>query len=134
VLLDQIIANLLDNSAKYSDPDKVIKLRLESKGGTAILTVVDQGWGIPKEEIVHICEPFYRASQARWTGRPGVGLGLAIVQRLIKAVGAHLQIESEIGSGSRFRITFPLSANSDRRESIQQSADNALPEHLQYNG
>jgi signal transduction histidine kinase len=131
VLLEQIILNLLDNSAKYSDPDKQIVLNLVSTSETAVLTLSDQGWGIPEQELAHVCEPFYRATQAKWTGKPGIGLGLAIVQRLISTIGARLQIESKIGCGSEFKITFPLSDNSRDRVAVQEFYDLPRPEQLQ---
>ncbi len=107
VLLDQIVGNLLDNAAKYSDPGTSINVSVEVNSEEVILTISDQGCGIPTEELSHICEPFYRAAQAKWNGKPGVGLGLTVVQRLIKILGGRLEVQSDVAHGSRFRVLFP---------------------------
>ena len=68
------------------------------------LTVSDEGLGISSEDLPHICDPFYRSSEARRLGRPGVGLGLTVVQSSSRSWTAKCAFNSELGKGSRFSI------------------------------
>jgi signal transduction histidine kinase len=63
--------------------------------------------GIAAEELPHLCEPFYRAEEARRLGRPGIGLGLTVVQRIVVVLGGELRIDSVPGQGSRFSVFLP---------------------------
>jgi heavy metal sensor kinase len=106
-LLGQLVDNLLDNALKYSLPGSVVAVRLESAHACVLLRVEDAGVGIPADELGHVFEPFYRASGARRTGKPGVGLGLAVARRIADALGGTLTVESEPGAGSRFTLRLP---------------------------
>jgi signal transduction histidine kinase len=107
VLIDQIIGNLFDNAAKYSEPGTPITVAVDANSEDVILTIADEGCGIPAEELPQICEPFFRAEQAKWNGKPGIGLGLTVVQRLVRILGGRLEVESNVAHGSRFRVSFP---------------------------
>jgi two-component system phosphate regulon sensor histidine kinase PhoR len=74
----------------------------------AILAVEDDGPGIPPEDVGRIFEPFYRSEQVRRQGIPGVGLGLAVVQRIAAAFRGTVTVRSELGKGSRFEVRLPL--------------------------
>ena len=85
--LGQLLDNLLDNACKYSEPGTPITMAVEAGADEVSLTVADRGCGIGTDELPHVFEPFYRAGNARWLGKPGVGLGLAVVWRLAAAAG-----------------------------------------------
>jgi heavy metal sensor kinase len=107
-LLGQLVDNLLDNACKYSLSGTPILLRLERAGAETILTIEDGGCGIPADEQPHVFEPFYRSPSARIRGCAGVGLGLAVVQRIASCLGGNVHVESEPGQGSRFVVRLPL--------------------------
>lgn len=106
-LLRHILANLLSNALKYSDPATPVQLSLGPAGAGAFsLTVQDRGIGIPADELARLGEPFWRG---RNTGPvPGTGLGLVIVQRCIGLLGGRLKCESPAGEGTRITVTLPL--------------------------
>jgi signal transduction histidine kinase len=110
-LLGQLLDNLLDNACKYSDAGTPIELTVGSTAGRVVLAVADHGCGIAPEDLPHVFAAFYRSAQARRTGRPGVGLGLAVARRIATLFGGQLRAESQVGSGSRFELVLPA----DRR-------------------
>jgi PAS domain S-box-containing protein len=103
----QVVANLLSNAVKFTDRGSV-KLCVEVEGDNARVTVEDTGIGIDRADIGGIFEPFRRVEAPGAVLRDGAGLGLSIVLRLLEAMGGHLGVESEPGSGSRFWFTLPL--------------------------
>jgi two-component system, OmpR family, sensor kinase len=113
-LLGQLLDNLLDNACKYSDPGTPITLRLGCEAGAVLLSVEDAGCGIAAEDLPHVFEPFYRSERARHAGRPGVGLGLAVAQRIAASFGGDLRAHSEPGRGSRFTLRLPASVPPSR--------------------
>jgi signal transduction histidine kinase len=109
-LLGQVLDNLLDNACKYSDPGTPVAVAVEALGGEVTLTVSDRGCGIAPDELPRVFEPFYRAKRALWDGKPGVGLGLAVVWRLAALLGGRVEGGSEPGRGSWFRLSWPRAA------------------------
>jgi len=107
-LLAELVNNLLDNAARYSDPGMPIRVRLQHVKSTVELTVQDQGIGIAEDEIPHLFEPFYRSPQARQRGTSGLGLGLSVAARLATAFGGTIEVSSRPGRGSRFTLRLPL--------------------------
>jgi two-component system, OmpR family, sensor kinase len=107
-LLGQVLDNLLDNACKYSETGTMIGVAVEGTPDHACLTVSDSGCGIANEQQTLIFEPFYRTPEARWRGRAGVGLGLAVVHRLAAILNAEVKVVSEPGEGSRFRLLLPV--------------------------
>jgi heavy metal sensor kinase len=106
-LLGQLLDNLLDNAAKYGRSGELIVVRTLPEHGVAALSVEDSGPGIDPADQPRIFEPFYRSNNARHLGRPGVGLGLAVVQRITAAFGGTIVVESEAGRGCRFILRLP---------------------------
>jgi signal transduction histidine kinase len=106
-LLGQLLDNLLENACKYSGPGTPIVVRAWSESGAVVLAVEDRGCGIAAVDLPHIFEPFYRAELARRLGHAGVGLGLAIAQRIARAHAGTIIAESEPGRGSRFVVRMP---------------------------
>lgn len=106
-LLGQLVDNLLENACKYSSPGSPVTIYLAEDGDVIALAVEDAGCGIAPEDLSHVFEPFYRSPHARGLGLGGVGLGLAVAQRIAAAFGGTLAVESHIGKGSRFVLQFP---------------------------
>ncbi len=107
-LFGQLVENLLDNACKYSRPGTPIVVRLECEGGSASLSVEDSGCGITPTDLPRIFEPFFRSSPGAGEGTPGVGLGLSVVERIVKAFDGTVSVESRLDRGSRFEVRLPL--------------------------
>jgi len=107
--LIQVIMNLLDNAIRYTNFGGQVRVSLTAISSEARLAVHDTGIGIAPEHLPHIFERFYRADPARRrTGGSSSGLGLAIVEWIVRAHGGAVVVESEVGRGSCFTITLPL--------------------------
>ena len=102
--LSHSIQNLINNSIKYSDGNKQIKISTGNGGGKVKITVEDKGIGISTGEIRHIFEPFYRSKKVIDEQIHGNGLGLSLVKQTVEAHGGKVSVESEIGKGSKFTI------------------------------
>ena len=92
--LTQVIYNILDNAIKYTPPGGVIRLRLVRSGRNAVLTIADNGPGIPKEDQAHIFDRFYRVDKARSRDTGGTGLGLSIVHQFVLMHGGNVSVDS----------------------------------------
>ncbi len=111
--IEQAIVNLLSNAMKYSGNGREIELSLRregspSNGDNVVMCVSDRGIGIAPEEQSRIFEKFYRAPLAGRRYVPGAGLGLALVDHVVKAHRGRVAVESELGHGSTFSILLPL--------------------------
>jgi signal transduction histidine kinase/CheY-like chemotaxis protein len=106
-LFQRIVRNLLSNAIKYTDHGRV-ELSAERVGSHCRVRVADTGPGIPPSEHAHIFEEFYQLQNPERDRSKGLGLGLAIVQRLTQLLGVELQLESAPGVGSCFRIELPI--------------------------
>ncbi len=109
VRLEQVLTNLLSNAVKYSPDGGEVLVRLEARGDRALVSITDQGPGIPAEVLPRLFERFYRAPNARQAAQ-GLGLGLYITRSLVEAHGGWIDVESEIGRGSTFRFSVPYAA------------------------
>lgn len=105
--VEQILTNLLDNAAKYTNPGGHVEVRVGAEGDEVRVEVQDDGMGIPKEDLPRIFERFYRVDKARSRDLGGTGLGLAIVKHLVQAMGGEIFVTSEPGRGSLFRFLLP---------------------------
>jgi len=103
--LSQAVVNLLDNAVKYSGESREIAVRLGAENGCVTLEVEDHGLGIPAAERERIFGRFYRVPNG--SGKGGYGLGLFLVRHIMDAHGGRVDVDSEPGRGSRFRLTFP---------------------------
>ncbi|MFN3684437.1 MAG: sensor histidine kinase, partial [Fimbriimonadaceae bacterium] len=101
--------NLVDNAIKYSN-DGAILVRLEDQGEDAVLSVSDQGIGIPSEHLERIFERFYRVDKGRSRSKGGTGLGLSIVKHIVEAHGGKVTVQSRLGEGSTFTVRLPKGA------------------------
>ena len=105
--LYQITFNLVENGIKYNVPGGKLSIFLLRDGDNAIMRISDTGVGIPQESISHIFERFYRVDKARSRKSGGSGLGLAIVHNMVERNQGSIRVESAIGAGTTFTVTFP---------------------------
>ncbi len=103
----QALSNLVDNAVKYSSAGGRVLVRLQAENGRAVLEVEDRGPGIAGEHLDRIFERFYRVDRARSRQLGGTGLGLAIVKNVARRHGGGVEVESERGRGSTFRLWLP---------------------------
>ncbi len=105
--LERILANLLSNALKYSDPGTEVTVTLEQREGEIITSVSDRGVGIPSDELPRVFTRYFRARTAP-RGRQGLGLGLYITRMLVQAHGGRIWVGSEEGKGSTFSFSLPV--------------------------
>jgi two-component system, OmpR family, phosphate regulon sensor histidine kinase PhoR len=108
--LGQIARNLLDNAVKFCAEGSSVTLTAFRENGLAGFSVSDEGPGIPRAERERIFQRFYQIDRSRSKTRPGSGLGLAIVKHLVHLQGGSVDVESEVGRGSRFTVRLPAAA------------------------
>ena len=106
--LTQILVNVLDNAVKFTPEDGSVFIEAKQKDNYAILTITDTGIGIPKEETQRLGERFYRVDRSRSRDLGGTGLGLSIVKHLMVAHGGRIEIESQLGRGTKVSLFFPV--------------------------
>ena len=107
--LAQVVLNLLSNAVKYTERGK-ITLEAKCEGESLLIAVSDTGIGMSAEEQAMVFEEFFRGSRAKGMDE-GTGLGLSIVKEIVEAHGGNVSVESELGSGSTFTVSFPLGGN-----------------------
>ena len=105
--LRQVFVNLLDNAVKYSPAGGNVWVRVQSAGPDAVVTVQDEGIGIPECELPKLFQPFGRAEHAPARNIPGFGLGLYICRDIVERHGGRISVTSRPGDGSTFAVTLP---------------------------
>lgn len=110
--IEQVLANLLSNAAKYSFPDTEIDVNLERQGNNAVIAIVNQGPGIPPSELGRLFTRFYRTREAQTQRVAGLGLGLYIAKGLVEAHGGRIWAESVPGKITTFRFSLPIETGS----------------------
>jgi signal transduction histidine kinase len=105
--IHQVVANLLENAARYSPPGKTVDVTGRLRGTTVVIEVADCGPGIPEGEEARVFERFYRADHARATERGGAGLGLAISRWIVDLHGGHIHAERRQPAGCRMVVELP---------------------------
>jgi heavy metal sensor kinase len=113
--LKQVIVNLLDNAIKYTAAGGRVRLAVRREQACAVLEVADNGIGIPAEALPHVFKRFFRVDTSRSREQGGAGLGLAIVKSICSAHGADIEVISEVGRGSTFRLRQPLAGDAAAR-------------------
>lgn len=106
--IEQVLANLVANAIKYSPKGGPIEVALAPHDGHAVVTVTDEGLGIPPEDRPHVFEPFRRGSRVR--GIAGLGLGLAVARRIVEAHGGRIELDDAPRAGAAFRVSLPTAA------------------------
>jgi two-component system phosphate regulon sensor histidine kinase PhoR len=112
--LERAIANLIDNAIKYTPDGGQIRVSGRSSGTHLIVEVSDNGIGIPPEDIPRIFERFYRVDRSRSREMGGTGLGLSIVKHVAQVHGGTVEVTSNLGQGSTFRLKIPLPQHLDQ--------------------
>ena len=102
-----VVANLVSNAIKYTDPGGQVSVRTYEEAGRVYCEVKDSGIGIPKEEMTHLFEEFFRASNARKRQKEGSGLGLSIVREILRNHDGDIAAESKVDEGTLFRFHLP---------------------------
>jgi two-component system OmpR family sensor kinase len=108
-LLTQVWLNLIDNAVQHTGPDGKLQLGWTATEAALVFWVADDGEGIAPEDLPHIFEAFYRGDRSRSRRHGGAGLGLAIVQAIVRAHGGSIEVEGRPGEGARFTMRMPLS-------------------------
>ena len=106
--LSQVVYNLIDNGVKYTQRGGKVRVTLGKEGKDAVIRVIDNGIGIPEDDILHVFDRFYRVDKARSRGTGGTGLGLSIVKQMILLHGGNVLVESEEDKGTTFTVVLPL--------------------------
>jgi two-component system phosphate regulon sensor histidine kinase PhoR len=102
--INQALTNLVDNAIKYTPEKGTIKIQSRDKGEFMELAVVDDGIGIPQNNLPRIFERFYTVDKGRSRELGGTGLGLSIVKHIVEAHGGKISVESKLGKGSKFSV------------------------------
>ena len=103
-----MVYNLTDNAVKYTQNGGAVRVELAKSGKKAVVTVTDNGIGIPAKDVPHIFDRFYRVDKARSRETGGTGLGLAIVKQTVNLHGGEITFTSEEGVGSVFTVELPV--------------------------
>ncbi|HEY0709636.1 MAG TPA: HAMP domain-containing sensor histidine kinase, partial [Polyangia bacterium] len=106
-LFRTVVGNLIDNAVKFTDRGEV-EVSVEPRSDAVRVEVRDTGPGVPASERARIFEPFAHLESADSKHTPGVGLGLAMVREVMHMLGGTVEVQSEVGVGSRFSITLPF--------------------------
>ncbi|TAJ15050.1 MAG: response regulator [Planctomycetota bacterium] len=127
---EKIVLNLLSNAFKFTHQGE-IAVELRRSGDEAVLTVRDTGIGIPAQELPHVFERFHRVEGARGRSFEGTGIGLSLVEQLVKLHGGRIEVASEEGRGTAFTVTIPASSSraAPATAAATASADHSAP-HL----
>jgi two-component system phosphate regulon sensor histidine kinase PhoR len=107
-LLKQMLLNIVDNAIKFTPTNGTIRLILSKDNGWAVLEITDTGRGIPKEQLPHVMEAFYKADTSRRASNEGARLGLAIVKQIAELHGCNVEIESHEGIGTSVKVSLPI--------------------------
>ncbi|UCE41378.1 MAG: HAMP domain-containing protein [Candidatus Aminicenantes bacterium] len=107
ILLERMIANIVDNAIRYTHPGGKVEVSLDKKNGIYTLQVQDTGSGIPEESLPLIFDRFYVVDKSRFKETGGLGLGLSIVKQVADCHGGKIEVESELNEGTKFLIRFP---------------------------
>ena len=114
--MTQVIDNILNNAIKYSPDGGKITVSMKTTDDQMILSISDQGLGIPKEDLPKIFDRFYRVDKARSRAQGGTGLGLAIAKEIVKQHNGFIWAKSEYGKGSTFTIVLPYDRDAVKEE------------------
>jgi|GEM_PF-3949672 len=108
--LDRILGNLISNAIKFSPSNREVSLEVKTNDSHAIVHVLDQGQGIPEEEIPKLFNKFSRLSPRPTAGESSTGLGLYIVKLLVEQIKGSIEVKSMVGKGTQITLQFPLNA------------------------
>jgi hypothetical protein len=126
--LKQILVNLLNNAVKFTPEDGkvILQVHAETEEDLVQLSVIDTGVGIASEDLKQLFQPFVQVDSRLNRQYEGTGLGLALVQKLTDLHGGSVEVESEVGKGSRFTINLPLGKERVAQQEMIQQTDESL--------
>lgn len=110
--LHSIFTNLVSNAIRYTPPGGSITVRARADGADVVVEVADTGIGISEEDQLRIYERFFRTEEAKNSAHFGVGLGLAITRDLVSSLRGTIELQSKVGEGTTFKVTFPAASES----------------------
>ena len=105
--VSRALLNLIDNAVKYSEENKTIDVVISQSPDHVVISVRDHGMGIDEQDLQRIFDPYYRARFSDTQTRRGAGLGLTLVRQIVESHGGRVEVESQPGAGSTFRMLFP---------------------------
>jgi len=105
--MSQVINNLISNAIKYSHPETKVTVEVKRKNGFLLTSIIDEGQGIPYEELQYVFKEFHKTSVQATADEKSTGLGLAITKKIVEGHGGKIGVESEVSRGSRFYFTLP---------------------------
>ena len=120
--LNQVLLNLLSNSVKYTGAGGIVSMRVTEKAGAPSgyanyeFCIKDNGIGMAQEFVAHIFEPFEREENSTISGIQGTGLGMAITKNIVDMMNGTIDVKSEQGVGTQFRVCFTFRVEADRTE------------------
>jgi signal transduction histidine kinase len=112
--MEQVLDNLTTNAIKYSPRGSQVHIRLQTSAEEILLSVQDEGPGIPPAELDKLFKPFQKTSVKSTAGEKSTGLGLVIVKRIVTGHGGRIWVESQVGTGSVFYVAVPRSNRESR--------------------
>jgi two-component system sensor histidine kinase VicK len=111
--IEQVLQNILTNAIKYTPQNGIISVDVKKQKKYVLISISDNGVGIPKEDIPRIFERFYRVDKARSRDMGGTGLGLSIAKHIVEEHGGDILVQSEVEKGTTFKIKLPVGKNVD---------------------
>jgi heavy metal sensor kinase len=127
--LRQLFFNLLDNAIKYTPPGGFVTVEGGPSNGETRVTVADTGIGIPADQLPHVFDRFYRVDPSRSSETEGTGLGLAICRSIAEAHSGRVEIESQVGGGTRVTLALPTTRAPRRHSKPPSAAEATSNEH-----
>lgn len=109
--LERIYFHLLDNAVKFQTIDEPIEVRFRTDGDRLHIDICDRGVGIPPDKLARIFDQFYQVDNSLTRGQEGLGIGLAVTKMLVQATHGQIGVQSSVGKGSMFTITYPIAHN-----------------------
>ena len=116
--MEQVLNNLISNAIKYSYPGTTVSIRLARQGDSVLLSVADEGQGIPADELGKLFQPFERTSVTTTAGEKSTGLGLVIVKRIVEGHHGKIWVESTVGKGTTFFVSLPMTQPQAEEDSV----------------
>jgi PAS domain S-box-containing protein len=129
---EKIVLNLLSNAFKFT-LQGAISVRLQATAGMAVLDIADTGVGVSAAELPRLFERFHRVENSQGRTHEGSGIGLALVHELVKQHGGNIEVSSELGAGTRFRVALPFGTAHLPAERIESTTKPAMPMPLALN-